>query len=274
MVFRRRRETDDLSDQVDPEDLVEMFDDDIDDLDRSDDRDPIVAEADDDADDKADESDADDTFVAAGSDYAVVVPPRPTGPWDSHDVPADDEVPRVDLGGILVPVPEGLEVRVEVQDDIPVAASLIDGGSQLQVHAFAAPKSSGLWAEVRREIAESLKGAGGAADDAEGPFGTELKARIPIENGASQSARFIGVDGPRWFLRGLLTGPASTDLAQAKRLEDAFRQVVVQRGGDAMAPRDMLPLHLPREALELPLPDEPDRTLKLPERGPEITEIQ
>jgi hypothetical protein len=266
MVFRRRRETDDLSDQVDPDDLVDVFDDDNGDRDASDGRLEVDGDA--------DREDVDDKVVAASSDYAVVVPPRPTGPWDSHDVPHDDEVPRVDLGGILVPVPDGVEVRVEVQDDVPVAATLVDGTSQLQVHAFAAPKSSGLWAEVRREIAESLKGAGGAADDAEGPFGTELRARIPIENGASQSARFLGVDGPRWFLRGLLTGPGSTDLAQAKRLEDAFRQLVVQRGNDAMAPRDMLPLHLPREALELPLPAEPDRTLRLPERGPEITEIQ
>lgn len=240
MVFRRRRETDELSDEVDPDDFDDGYED--------------------------DDDDPDDT---------VAVPGRPTGPWDSHDLPHDDEVPRVDLGGIMVPVPEGLEVRVEVQDDVAVAATLIDGNSQLQVHAFAAPKSSGLWAEVRREIAESLKGAGGAADDADGPFGTELRARIPVENGAAQSARFVGVDGPRWFLRGLLTGPASTDPAQAKRLEDAFRQVVVQRGGDAMAPRDMLPLHLPREALELPHPPaEPDRSLHLPERGPEITEIQ
>jgi hypothetical protein len=262
MVFRRRRETDDLSDQVDPEDLDEIFDDDEDDRDEP---------------GRADEDDSEDDVPADSplADYAVVVPPRPTGPWDSHDVPADDEVPRVDLGAMLVPVPEGFEVRVEVQDDIPVAASMIDGNSQLQVHAFAAPKSSGLWAEVRREIAESLNGAGGAAEDVAGPFGTELKARIPGENGSSQPARFIGVDGPRWFLRGLMTGPGSTDPAQAKRLEEAFRQLVVQRGGDAMAPRDMLPLHLPREALELQqLPPEPDRSLQLPERGPEITEIQ
>ena len=128
-------------------------------------------------------------------------------------------MPRVDLGGILVPVPDGMEVRVEVQDDTPVAATLVDGANQLQVHAFAAPKSSGLWAEVRTEIAASLKGAGGTAEDANGPFGTELRARIPGENGVQQPARFIGVDGPRWFLRGLLTGPGSTDAKQAKRLE-------------------------------------------------------
>jgi hypothetical protein len=264
MVFRRRRETDDLADPVDPDDLDDVFDDGDEPLDPDD---PA------DLDDPADPA---DPAVRAGrhDDYAVVVPPRPTGPWDSHDVPDDDEVPRVDLGGMLMPVPDGLEVRVEVQDDVPVAASLIDGNSQLQVHAFAAPKSSGLWTEVRTEIAQSLKSAGGTADDADGPFGVELRARIPVENGATQPARFLGVDGPRWFLRGLLTGPGSTDPSQAKRLEDAFRQVVVQRGGDAMAPRDMLPLHLPREAVEMPLPPVPDRTLRLPERGPEITEIQ
>ncbi|HEX3823146.1 MAG TPA: DUF3710 domain-containing protein [Mycobacteriales bacterium] len=254
MVFRRRRETDEQADPVDPVDL----DDDFDDFDE---------------DDPSDAVDADDPDARYDEDYAVAVAPRPTGPWDSHDAP-EDEVPRVDLGGMLMPVPDGLEVRVEVQDDVPVAASLIDGNSQLQVHAFAAPKSSGLWTEVRTEIAASLKSAGGTADDADGPFGVELRARIPVENGATQPARFLGVDGPRWFLRGLLTGPGSTDASQAKRLEDAFRHVVVQRGGDAMAPRDMLPLHLPREAVELPLPPVPDRTLRLPERGPEITEIQ
>jgi hypothetical protein len=267
-VFRRRRETDDLTDQDDPEGLDDIFDDDVD----------VVDDVDDPA---ADDFATADGDADAGSDkpttdqqYAYVVGGRPRGPWDSHDVPRGDDVPRVDLGGLLVPVPDGMELRVEVQNDIPVAATLVDGGSQLQVHAFAAPKSSGLWHEVRTEIAESLNGAGGSAEDANGPFGVELRARIPDENG-TQAARFIGVDGPRWFLRGLLTGRGATDPVHGKRLEAAFRDVVVQRGGEAMAPRDMLALHLPRDAREVPPPpEEPDRSLQLPVRGPEITEIQ
>jgi hypothetical protein len=256
-VFRRRRETDETADQADPEGLDDFFSED----------EPADSGADADAADGA-------APAAEQPQYAFVVGGRPRGPWDSHDLPRGDDVPRVDLGGILVPVPDGMEVRVEVQDDTPVAATLVDGTSQLQVHAFAAPKSSGLWAEVRAEIATSLNGAGGAAEEANGPFGVELRARIPEENG-SQSARFFGVDGPRWFLRGLLTGPGSTDPKQAQRLENAFRDVVVQRGSDAMAPRDMLPLHLPRDAREVPPPPEaPDHSLHLPVRGPEITEIQ
>lgn len=260
-MFRRRRETEDPTDQDDPEGLDDIFADDA----------AVDAP---DAKDPGDGEDGEPATPAAPVEYAFVVGGRPRGPWDSHDLPRGDEVPRVDLGGILVPVPDGMEVRVEVQDDVAVAATLVDGASQLQVHAFAAPKSSGLWAEVRAEIAESLNGAGGSAADTQGPFGTELVARIPDEKG-TQPARFIGVDGPRWFLRGLLTGPGSTDPAKAKRLENAFRDVVVQRGGDAMAPRDMLPLHLPRDARDVPPPPEaPDRSLQLPERGPEITEIQ
>jgi hypothetical protein len=189
-------------------------------------------------------------------------------------VPEESETPRFDLGSMRVPVPEGIELRVEVQDDVAVAATFVAGNSMLQVHAFAAPKSSGVWDDVRREIAESLTGTPGSAQDADGPFGAELKARLPTEEGLVP-ARFLGVDGPRWFLRGLMTGPAATDPTQARVLEAVFRDVVVHRGGDAVAPRDLLPMHLPREAMQAMDEPEPGApTLSLPERGPEITETR
>ncbi|HEX3707458.1 MAG TPA: DUF3710 domain-containing protein [Mycobacteriales bacterium] len=201
-----------------------------------------------------------------------------TGPWDAADVPKDDPTPRVDLGGLAVPIPDGIELRVEVAEEVVVAAALVDGASQLVVNAFAAPRSAGLWDDVRREIAESLTESGGTAEHTAGTFGTELRARIPGESGGGQPARFVGVDGPRWFLRGLLTGAAATDVAQGRRLEEVFRGIVVVRGNDAMAPRDPLPLHLPREVMEQAVEKEPEAEeaprLQLRERGPEITEIQ
>jgi hypothetical protein len=211
-------------------------------------------------------------------DVAAPVPAgRPQGPWDVADAP-DDEVPRFDLGAVQLPIAEGMELRVDVQDQLVVAATLIDGHSMLQIHAFAAPKSSGIWADVRGEIAESLRGSGGEASDQDGPFGAELRARIPVEAPGQgptlQPARFIGVDGPRWFLRGLLTGPAATDPVQAKRLEEVFRGTVVDRGGEAMAPRELLALRLPKEATEH-APADPERPgLEMLERGPEITETR
>jgi hypothetical protein len=258
-VFRRRSKVEDVED-TDALD-TDALDDDLDDDDMDDDL--VEAES------------RQSTYVESELTASAAPPSRPTGPVDVSDLPADDTTARIDLGSLHVPVPDGLEVRVDVQDDIIVAATLVDGSSELQVHAFAAPRSSGLWLEVRDEIAASLRESGGSAEVTEGPFGSELRARVPVEGGGSQPARFVGVDGPRWFLRGLVTGPASTDPKQAERLESAFRGVAVSRGGEAMAPRDMLPLRLPPDVAGEPVePEPPNRNLELFERGPEITEIQ
>jgi hypothetical protein len=177
-----------------------------------------------------------------------------------------------------------VELRVDVQDNVVVNATLVHGPNAIQIQAFAAPKTTGIWLDVRDEIAQSIKEGGGSAELADGPFGPELHVRVaappPSEGGpphgtGPQPLRFIGVDGPRWFLRGLLSGPAATDPNQARRLIDLFRGTVVHRGSDAMAPRDLLPLRLPKEAMQQQAPAEPGRpTLETLERGPEITETR
>lgn len=208
---------------------------------------------------------------------------RVEGPWDSDDAP-DDEVQRVALGSLLLPVPDGTEVRVDVgPEGEVVAATLVQGESSMQINVFAAPKRSGIWAEVRTEIAEALRAGGGRAEQVEGTFGPELMAQVPTEVPGEGTmlapARFLGVDGPRWFLRALITGPAATDRAQGQGLERALRDVVVHRGGEAMAVRDPLPLELPKDVAEHAAaalePAEPaGGGLAMPERGPEITEIR
>ena len=213
-------------------------------------------------------------------------PARPKGPWDSDDAP-EDEVQRIDLGSLQIPVPDGTEVRVDVSPEGEVvAATMVQGESSMQVNVFAAPKRSGIWAEVRGEIAEALLQGGGSTEQVDGPYGPELKAQVPTEVPGQGTmlapARFLGVDGPRWFLRALLTGPAATDSAAATGLETALRDVVVRRGGEAMAVRDPLPLHLPADvaeqaaaaALEQEGQEQGSGGLPMPERGPEITETR
>ena len=197
-----------------------------------------------------------------------------TGPYDQDDAP-DDGLERLDLGALLVPVMRGVEVRVDVgPDGQVVAATLSYGGSEAQIGVFAAPRTAGIWDEVRKEISASIVQQGGKAQESSGRFGTELSGRIPVQGGY-QSVRFVGVDGPRWFLRGLLSGPAATDPHQAKRLIDLFRGTIVHRGGEAMAPRELLPLRLPKEAMQhAPQPEESRPTLDMLERGPEITETR
>jgi hypothetical protein len=210
-----------------------------------------------------------------------VAPARPKGPWDSEDAP-DDEVQRIDLGSLLIPVPDGTEVRVDVSPEGEVvAATMVQGESAMQINVFAAPKRSGIWGEVRTEIADALVQGGGSTEQVAGSLGTELRAQVPTEVPGQGTmlapARFLGVDGPRWFLRALLTGPAATDDAAAAGLEAALRDVVVVRGGEAMAVRDPLPLHLPQEVAEqaaAAAEEAQQQGLEMPERGPEITETR
>jgi len=172
-----------------------------------------------------------------------------TGPYDEQDAP-DDGLERLDLGALLVPVIRGVEVRVDVgPDGQVVAATLSDGGSETQIGVFAAPRTAGIWDEVRKEIRASIAQQGGTAQESSGRFGTELSGRIPVQGGY-QSVRFVGVDGPRWFLRGLFSGPAAGDPAKAAVLEDVVRNLVVVRGSSPMPVRDPLPLTLPGEITE------------------------
>ncbi len=198
------------------------------------------------------------------------VPPEPQvrerevevteGPWDAADVPSDG-VPRIDLGCLRLPAVPGLELRVDVnaQQQV-VGATLRYGDSLLQVSAFAAPRAAGIWDDVRAEIARSAGGQGGSLTEVEGPFGPELAGYVLMATPAGpdaaparpvrRAARFIGVDGPRWFLRGMISGPAAEDAQVAAVLEDAFRGIVVVRGTQPMPVRDPLPLTLPPQAAE------------------------
>jgi len=208
-------------------------------------------------------------------------PPRPQGPWDAADAP-QDELPRLDLGGLLVPVPPDTEVRVDVSPEGEVvAATLVQGAASVQVNAFAAPRTEGIWSEVLDEIAEALSESGGSVQRDEGPHGPELRATVPTQAqgpGGQQGivmapARFVGVDGPRWFLRALYTGTAAGDPEAAAPLERAVRDVVVVRGTEPMAVRDALPLRLPQD-VQQQVGDEAPDPLGLAERGPEISEIR
>jgi hypothetical protein len=197
------------------------------------------------------------------------VPPEPqhrareveetTGPWDEADVP-DEGPPRIDLGALRLPALPGMELRVEVgpQGQV-VGATLRDGESLLSVAAFAAPRAGGLWDDVRAEIARSASGQGGSLREASGPFGTELAGTVlalpAVPEGTPPQpvrvpARFLGVDGPRWFVRGTITGPAGAGGQAAAALEQAFRDVVVVRGTEPMPVREPLPLTLPAQAAE------------------------
>src|SRR5262249_57321110 len=71
----------------------------------------------------------------------------------------------------------------------------------------------------------------------------------PGAAGGLHPVRFLGVDGPRWFLRGVISGPAAGRPEIAAPLEQVFAGVVVARGDHPVPPRDMLEIQLPAAAL-------------------------
>ena len=205
------------------------------------------------------------------------------GPWDvNDDVPPAE---RIDFGSMQVPLADGCEVQVSMADDQPAWVTVVRGDSGLQLQAFAAPKTGGLWADVRQEIAAEVAKAGGHSEEADGPFGAEVHAQIaspePVPGASGlHPVRFLGVDGPRWFLRGVISGPAARRAEIAAPLEQVFADVVVVRGDHPAPPRDMLEIRLPAEALQAlaDQAEEPEGNrwggLDPFQRGPEITETR
>jgi hypothetical protein len=226
----------------------------------------------------APQPEADGSEAGAVEEPAAIEGVRRNGPFDSSEQTSQDGY--LDLGALRIMPREGLQLRLEVEESTQrvVAVTLDFGGSSLQLQAFAAPKSEGLWEEIRSQIGSSVSSEGGTVEELEGPLGPEVVAKLPVQMPDGQRgyrvARFLGVDGPRWFLRGVIGGPAALDRAQGAALEEMFRSTVVVRGDSPMPPRDLLTLRLPKDATaEPPAAPAPGPGLAAPERGPEITEI-
>ncbi|MDM7988977.1 DUF3710 domain-containing protein [Arthrobacter sp. zg-Y877] len=216
-----------------------------------------------------------ETGSASDSGDAVQAPAA-GGPYDLSERPSEEGY--VDLGALRIAASQGLQLRLEVEEKTQrvVAVTLDLEGSSLQLQAFAAPRSETLWDDIREQIGTSVGSQGGTVDELTGTFGTELLAKVPAQaqDGSKgyRVARFVGVDGPRWFLRGVFGGPAAMNPDAAGPLEEVFRNVVVVRGEQPLPPRDLLQLRLPRDASPLPRAKDTAKPAA-PERGPEITTI-
>lgn len=174
------------------------------------------------------------------------------GPFDVADV--DPDATYVDLGSLLVQPPDGLDLRLQVdeQSGAVMTVLLVAEEGVLEMRAFASSRGGDLWSEARREIAADTTRRGGTATEQEGSFGPELFCQVPVTgpDGESmmQPSRVIGHTGPRWFLRATLAGRPAFDAEYAAPFEAALRNLAVRRGNDAMAPGEALPLQVPPQA--------------------------
>jgi hypothetical protein len=190
----------------------------------------------------------DDVDAADGGGARSGKSNRADGPYDVSEAP--EGIAQLDLGALKVPAVENVEVRVQADNDGKIQQIvLVFEESALQLGVFAAPRSEGIWDEVRAEIGKQLFTDGVAAEEAEGDYGTELRARVRTPEGLTD-IRFVGVDGPRWLVRAVFQGPAAIDPEAAPPLLECLRNLVVDRGHEAMPVREPLPLHLPKEVTD------------------------
>ena len=170
------------------------------------------------------------------------------GPLDESEAGAIR--PSVDLGALRIEPKRGMQLRLEIDknNNRVIAVTLEHDGSTVQLQPFAAPRSSGLWQGIRAQIIDQVRKQGGTISEVEGPFGPEVHAQVPVQTGGSfgsRNVRFLGIDGPRWFLRAVIGGPAATNPEAAEIIHTMIRRVVVVRGKTPLPPRDLLPLRVP-----------------------------
>ena len=247
----------------------------------SDETDSSVSEgstADEDSDGPTDDEDVDELDEEALLEKSAPFDRSEKGPFDAaEDFP---ELNRLDLGALKVPVVDGMQVRLDTDDDSQrvLAVTLIHEGGGIQLQAFATPRSEGLWNTVRRQLATGVTSQGGEASELHTSLGKELAVEVPAktEDGrpGKRAMRFAGVDGPRWFVRAVFSGKAVTDEEIRSELSALFRGVVVDRGHEAMAPRELIVLTAPQVDGDSETKDEDKDELNPFERGPEITEVR
>lgn len=175
--------------------------------------------------------------------------PRPIGPFDASEVHGD--IQGLDLGPVIVPAFPIGDLRIDVDPDtaVPMAvtAALPDAG--VQVMAFAAPKSFGIWIDSLNDIASQATTNGQLVDRSTGPFGPEVKTKAVASDGSLQAVRFVGIDGPRWLLRLAYIGKAADDRKAAEVFDEFVHGIIVRRDNEARAPGDHLPLVLPEDVV-------------------------
>jgi hypothetical protein len=153
---------------------------------------------------------------------------------------------------MLVPAGAGLKLQLQVNEKSGKASSVmvVAGDAAVQLIAVAAPRSSGMWEQTRLQVAADAKRRDGSAEEASGPFGTEVRVLLPVTTPegkkAVQPSRIAGIDGPRWMLRATFLGGATSNAQVFAQLVEIVKGVVVVRGDRPMPPGDVIPLAPPQ----------------------------
>lgn len=180
---------------------------------------------------------------------------RDEGPFDFDEVDLEaDDTKRLDLGTLVVTPFEKMTMQLQVDKSKEKVQALLvaDGASALEVAVFAGPARTSLLPEIRSEIIAATEKENGTVEIVPGPFGAELRRRLPVKdpegNPATHVSRTWLVGGPGWVLRGVLMGKAALnpeDEDAELALFEFFSNLVIRRGTAPAAPGSLLHMTVP-----------------------------
>lgn len=164
------------------------------------------------------------------------------GPFDIEDF--DESMlateGRLDLGSVLVPLPEAAQLQVELTETgVPSAVWVVTANGRFTIAAYAAPKTGGLWREVAAELADSLRNDGASVTIEDGRWGREVVGT------GSGVVRFVGIDGYRWMIRCVINGSIESVDALTEQARNTLLDTVIRRGDTPLPVRTPLPVQLP-----------------------------
>ncbi|WP_306506840.1 DUF3710 domain-containing protein [Corynebacterium sp.] len=173
------------------------------------------------------------------------------GPFDGDSVDIsqfnfeDFSVGLLDLGSVRIPLPKGSQVQVEMGETGPRMLHILTPHGRMTPVAFAAPRTSGQWAESAADILSGLESDGFSAQLEDGPWGSEI-----VGSNDKGGIRIIGVEGPRWMYRLTLAAPAGKEAELAQLGREVVARTFVYRGEDPILAGNPLPVVLPQQLAE------------------------
>ncbi len=199
---------------------------------------------------------ADDTDETLQWDAWDAAFAREEGPYDIEEVDLDaDDVKRLDLGTLIITPFDKMNLQLQVDKAKEKVQALLisDGVSAMEVAVFAGPTRASMVSEIRGEIIRATAEAKGKVQMVEGPFGAELRRRLPVTTPEGKAATHLSrtwlVGGPGWILRGVVMGKAALepDNEEADNaLWEFYSNLVVRRGQQPAVPGSVLTMDVPQ----------------------------
>ena len=173
-----------------------------------------------------------------------------------------DTSSMLNLGAVFLPNIPGLEVHLDLdpRSGIGKSVSLHLNMTIAEVQIFAAATNEDLWASMRDSITSGLREQKVDCTVEMGRFGTEIHAVMPTVdldgNAHVQPVRFVGVRGPRWLVRAVISGDgallgAQQNLDAIPEIDDVISKLVINRGEEPIPPGERLALRSPSETREV-----------------------